>query len=140
MVFFILTIRPDEKYPPKKRFELGKFYMSFQMHIVSFFLLLQELQKGIAKLKFPTKEDGKVAFLKALHKWPTYGSVFFEVKVCYKIYQHIISYQYFQIFINWSKLLYYIQTWLLKLQKDIIFVSSVILARGFWPKKGDIKL
>ncbi|XP_053403510.1 myosin-VIIa-like isoform X2 [Mercenaria mercenaria] len=40
----------------------------------------EELHASISKLKFPTKEDGKVAFLKSLHKWPTYGSVFFEVK------------------------------------------------------------
>ncbi|XP_060579063.1 unconventional myosin-VIIa-like isoform X3 [Ruditapes philippinarum] len=40
----------------------------------------EELRASISKLKFPTKEDGKVAFLKGLMKWPTYGSVFFEVK------------------------------------------------------------
>lgn len=38
------------------------------------------LQSSISKHKFPTKEDGKVAFLKVLQKRPTYGSVFFEVK------------------------------------------------------------
>ncbi|XP_052216841.1 myosin-VIIa-like isoform X3 [Dreissena polymorpha] len=38
------------------------------------------LQANIAQLKFPTKEDAKVAFLKMLSKWQTYGSVFFEVR------------------------------------------------------------
>ena len=53
-------------------------YLCSFMYNVCYFQLLQP---GISKHKFPTKEDGKVAFLKHLQKWPTYGSVFFEVKV-----------------------------------------------------------
>jgi len=45
------------------------------------FTCFQLLQEHISKLKYPTKEDAKVAFLKSMQKWQTYGSVFFEVKV-----------------------------------------------------------
>lgn len=45
-------------------------------------LPLQSIVAYFNKHAGKSKEDAKLAFLKLIFKWPTFGSAFFEVKVC----------------------------------------------------------
>lgn len=44
--------------------------------------LLQSIVAYFNKHAGKSKEEAKLAFLKVIFKWPTFGSAFFEVKVC----------------------------------------------------------
>lgn len=44
--------------------------------------LLQSIVAYYNKHAGKTREEAKLAFLKIIFKWPTFGSAFFEVKVC----------------------------------------------------------
>lgn len=45
-------------------------------------LPLQSIVAYFNKHAGKSKEEAKLAFLKLIFKWPTFGSAFFEVKVC----------------------------------------------------------
>lgn len=44
--------------------------------------VLQSIVAHFNKHAGKSKEEAKLAFLKLIFKWPTFGSAFFEVKVC----------------------------------------------------------
>ena len=46
------------------------------------FFPLQNLTQEHRKNPGMTKDEAKVAFLKKMQSWPTFGSVFFEAQVC----------------------------------------------------------
>jgi hypothetical protein len=47
-------------------------------------LPLQSIVAYFNKHAGKSKEEAKLAFLKLIFKWPTFGSAFFEVKVCHR--------------------------------------------------------
>lgn len=44
----------------------------------------QSITAAYSKHEGKTVDEAKIAFLKMIHRWPTFGSAFFEVKVCLK--------------------------------------------------------
>lgn len=44
---------------------------------------LKVVKEELVKTKGTNSDNAKLAFLKIIHQWPTYGSVFFTVKVCF---------------------------------------------------------
>lgn len=45
------------------------------------FFLTQSITAAYSKHEGKTVDEAKIAFLKIIYRWPTFGSAFFEVKV-----------------------------------------------------------
>lgn len=60
------------------------FYMSTEYFSLCFVFYLQHIISSYNKQSGMTVQEAKIAFLRAISSWPTFGCAFFEVKVSHQ--------------------------------------------------------
>lgn len=63
--------------------DIGNLPVANWIGFISFFSK-QSITAAYSKHEGKTVDEAKIAFLKMIHRWPTFGSAFFEVKVWLK--------------------------------------------------------